>query len=208
VGLVGYPSVGKSTLISTISNAKPKIAEYEFTTLIPNLGVVNVGEYDSFLMADIPGIIEGASGGKGLGLEFLKHIERTKSLLLLIDIANYRDIEYQYNTLLVELERYSKQLATKRLSVAITKCDTMEADEVNLYLEEFLNSIGLTPNGTLEQYKADSRYISYGFQGDFGEELPTNKPLFLLPISAVSHLNLDTLRYSLYNYIRRIEGDE
>jgi len=95
VGLVGYPNVGKSTLIATLSNARPQVANYEFTTLTPKLGVVHMGDYDSFMMADIPGIIEGASDGRGLGHEFLKHIERTKTLLLMIDAANYREMKYQ-----------------------------------------------------------------------------------------------------------------
>ena len=99
VGLVGYPNVGKSTLISVTSNATPEIANYEFTTLTPKLGVVTVGDYNSFVMADIPGIIDGASEGRGLGLEFLKHIERTKTLLFVIDVANYRKMIDQYNVL-------------------------------------------------------------------------------------------------------------
>jgi GTP-binding protein len=208
VGLVGYPSVGKSTLISSISNAKPKIAEYEFTTLIPNLGVVNVGEYDSFMMADIPGIIEGASSGKGLGLEFLKHIERTKTLLLLVDMANYRDMKYQYETLLVELERYSSELAGRRFAIAITKCDSFSIDEVNRLTNKFLEDIGLEANDILKRYKANMDYISYGFREDFGVKLPITQPLFVLPISSVSHLNTEALRYSLKGFIKSVEEVE
>ena len=208
VGLVGYPSVGKSTLISTISNAKPKVASYEFTTLIPNLGVVNVGEYDSFMMADIPGIIEGASSGKGLGLEFLKHIERTKTLLLLVDVANYREMKYQYETLLVELQRYSKELAGRRFAVAITKCDSFPIEEVNSLTEKFLEDIGLKSNKILKRYKANMDYVSYGFEEDFGVILPVNEPLFVLPISSVSHLNTEALRYSLKGFVKSVEEQE
>jgi len=208
VGLVGYPNVGKSTLISVISNAKPKIADYEFTTLIPNLGVVNVGEYDSFMMADIPGIIEGASDGRGLGLEFLKHIERTKTLLLLVDVANYREMKYQYETLLVELQRYSKELATRGFAVAVTKCDVMSSDEVNDRVGEFIKDIGLEPNRTLNRFKANSKYISYGFKEDFGVDLPQNEPLFVLPISSVSHLNTEALRFVLKNFVKSLQEQE
>jgi len=208
VGLVGYPSVGKSTLISAISNAKPKVAAYEFTTLVPNLGVVNVGEFDSFMMADIPGIIEGASDGRGLGLEFLKHIERTKTLLLLVDMANYREMQYQYETLLVELQRYSSELATRRFAVAITKCDTLPVEEVNALTEKFLKDIGLKANKTLNRFKAKKEYVSYGFEEDFGVDLPENEPLFVLPISSVSHLNTESLRYSLKNFVKSVEEQE
>ena len=208
VGLVGYPSVGKSTLISTITNAKPKVASYEFTTLIPNLGVVNVGEYDSFMMADIPGIIEGASDGRGLGLEFLKHIERTKTLLLLVDMANYRKMKYQYKTLLVELERYSEVLAKRPFAVALTKCDSFLVDEVNSLTEQFLSDIGLEANKTLQKFKANPEYSSYGFVEDFGVELPTSEPLFVLPISSVSHLNTEALRFALKNYIVAVNEEE
>ena len=208
VGLVGYPSVGKSTLISAISNAKPKVAAYEFTTLTPNLGVVSVGDYDSFMMADIPGIIEGASDGRGLGHEFLKHIERTKTLLLLVDAANYREMKYQYETLLVELERYSETLATRNFAVAITKCDSFPVDKVNELTEEFLKEINLKPNKTLQKFKANKEYNSYGFEEDFGLELPKNEPLFVLPISSVSHLNTEALRYSLKNFVLAVKNEE
>ena len=208
VGLVGYPSVGKSTLISTITNAKPKVASYEFTTLTPNLGVVNVGDYDSFMMADIPGIIEGASDGRGLGLEFLKHIERTKTLLLLVDSANYREMKYQYETLLVELERYSETLAKRPFAVALTKCDSFSIDEVNSLTEQFLSDIGVEANKTLQKFKANKAYTSYGFEEDFGVDLPTAKPLFVLPISSVSHLNTEALRFALKNYVTAVNEEE
>ncbi len=208
VGLVGYPSVGKSTLISTITNAKPKVASYEFTTLTPNLGVVNVGDYDSFMMADIPGIIEGASDGRGLGLEFLKHIERTKTLLLLVDSANYREMKYQYETLLVELERYSETLAKRPFAVALTKCDSFSIDEVNSLTEQFLSDIGVEANKTLQKFKANKAYTSYGFEEDFGVDLPTTKPLFVLPISSVSHLNTEALRFALKNYVIAVNEEE
>ncbi|CAA6821426.1 MAG: GTP-binding protein Obg [uncultured Sulfurovum sp.] len=208
VGLVGYPSVGKSTLISAISNATPKVAAYEFTTLTPNLGVVNVGDYDSFMMADIPGIIEGASDGRGLGLEFLKHIERTKTLLLLVDAANYREMKYQYETLLVELERYSEALATRNFAVAITKCDSFPVEKVNELTEQFLEDIGLSVNKTLNKFKAKKEYSSYGFEEDFGLVLPKDEPLFVLPISSVSHLNTEALRYTLKNFVVAVNEQE
>jgi GTP-binding protein len=208
VGLVGYPNVGKSTLISTLSNAKPQVANYEFTTLTPRLGVVNVGDYDSFMMADIPGIIEGASDGKGLGLEFLRHIERTKTLLLLIDAANYREMQYQYESLLVELERYSKQLATRKYAVAITKVDAFSAEEANKLTEKFLADIGLVANTTLQKFKADKNYSGYGFEQDFGVKLPQNQPLFVLPISSVTHLNTEALRYALSDIVKAVKEEE
>jgi len=208
VGLVGYPSVGKSTLISALSNARPKVASYEFTTLVPNLGVVNVGEYDSFMMADIPGIIEGASDGRGLGLEFLRHIERTKTLLILVDVANYREMKYQYETLLVELQRYSSELAGRNFAVAITKCDSLPVEEVNNLVGTFIEDIGLTANRTLSKYKVNSDYLSYGFEEDFGVELPKDAPLFVLPISSVSHLNTDPLRFALKSFIVSVNEQE
>ena len=207
VGLVGYPNVGKSTLISTLSNARPQVANYEFTTLTPKLGVVHIGDFDSFMMADIPGIIEGASDGRGLGLEFLKHIERTKTLLLMIDAANYREMKYQYETLLVELQRYSETLATRKHAIAITKIDSLSQDEVNALAETFLEDIGLKANDTLNQYKADSGYVSYGFKKDFGVALPQEKPLFVLPISSVAHLNTEALRYALDDFVKSVDEE-
>ncbi|OQX50185.1 MAG: GTPase ObgE [Epsilonproteobacteria bacterium 4484_20] len=208
VGLVGYPNVGKSTLIATLSNARPQVANYEFTTLTPKLGVVHIGDYDSFMMADIPGIIEGASDGRGLGLEFLKHIERTKTLLLMIDAANYREMKYQYETLLVELDRYSETLAGRKHAVAITKIDSLSQDEVNELTETFLADIGITPNDTLKKYKADMNYVSYGFKTDFGIDLPEKEPLFVLPISSVAHLNTEALRYALGDFIKNVKEEQ
>ena len=129
VGLVGYPNAGKSTLISVISAAKPKIADYPFTTLEPNLGIVRYKEYKSFTVADIPGIIEGAHEGKGLGHKFLRHIERTKILLLMIDITS-EDYAADYKTLLNELKSYSKKLSAKKKLVALTKADLIPEAEL------------------------------------------------------------------------------
>jgi GTP-binding protein len=127
VGLVGFPNAGKSTLISVISAAKPKIADYPFTTLVPNLGIVRYEEYKSFVMADIPGIIEGAAEGKGLGLQFLRHIERTKILAILI-AADSPDIAEEYRTLLGELEKFDKGLLDKPRMVVVTKMDIASED--------------------------------------------------------------------------------
>ncbi|MBV6512027.1 MAG: GTPase Obg [Ignavibacteriaceae bacterium] len=128
IGLVGFPNAGKSTLISVISEAKPKIADYPFTTLEPNLGIVRYKDFNSFTVADIPGIIAGAHEGKGLGLQFLRHIERTRILLFLID-ASSETHEQDYDTLLNELELYSSSLAAKKKIIAISKCDIIEESE-------------------------------------------------------------------------------
>lgn len=125
VGIVGFPNAGKSTLISVISAAKPKIADYPFTTLEPNLGIVYYKDYQSFTVADIPGIIEGAHEGKGLGLKFLRHIERTKVLLFLIDITS-ENIEKDYKVLLNELKQYSPKLAESPKLLALSKFDLIE----------------------------------------------------------------------------------
>ncbi|NLJ07911.1 MAG: GTPase ObgE [Sphingobacteriales bacterium] len=127
VGLVGFPNAGKSTLLSVISAARPKIADFPFTTIVPNVGVVQAGKYRSFVVADIPGIIEGASEGKGLGLRFLRHIERNSVLLFMISVEN-QDITSQFEILLNELEKYNPALLNKKRLLAITKCDIVDYD--------------------------------------------------------------------------------
>jgi len=198
VGLVGFPNVGKSTLISALSNARPEIADYEFTTLTPKLGVVSLGEYDSFLMADIPGIIEGASDGRGLGLEFLRHIERTKSLLLMVDATNYREMRYQMETLQEELQRYSQELAGRPYAVGITKIDALSDNEIDSKTEELLEALGLAPNEILDgRFDADRKLLSYAYPRESWEELPSGRPVFILPFSSVSGRNLEPLRFAL-----------
>ena len=137
VGLVGFPNAGKSTFISSVSAAKPKIADYPFTTLQPNLGIVNYKDFQSFIIADIPGIIEGAHEGKGLGLKFLRHIERTKFLLIIIDIT-VESIEDQFKALLNELSNYSTVLAQKDYAVAFSKADLLPEEELEEYKKKKL----------------------------------------------------------------------
>ena len=136
IGLVGFPNAGKSTLLSTISAARPKIADYPFTTLVPHLGMVNVDNKHSFVMADIPGIIEGASEGKGLGLRFLRHIERNPLLLFLIP-ADSEDVAHDYEVLLNELAQYNPELLDKQRILAISKCDLID-DEIRADIEKHL----------------------------------------------------------------------
>ena len=137
VGLVGFPNAGKSTLLSVITSAKPKIADYEFTTLKPNLGIVEYRDFQSFVMADIPGIIEGAAEGKGLGHYFLRHIERNSILLFLIP-ADEDDIKNQYDILLDELRRYNPEMLDKERIVAISKSDLLDA-ELEAELKQILD---------------------------------------------------------------------
>jgi GTPase len=140
VGLVGFPNAGKSTLISRISAARPKIADYPFTTLEPNLGIVRYKDYLSFTVADIPGIIEGAHQGKGLGHQFLRHIERTRILLVLIDITS-EDYQKDYNILINELKSYSTELVKKQKFAALSKADlASDADLGKLRKKKLRNS--------------------------------------------------------------------
>lgn len=137
VGLVGFPNAGKSTLLSVLSAAKPEIADYPFTTLVPNLGIVSYRDNRSFVMADIPGIIEGASAGKGLGFRFLRHIERNSVLLFMIPADTSRDIKDEYNILLHELTEYNPELTHKPRVLAITKADMLD-DELQHELAQTL----------------------------------------------------------------------
>jgi GTP-binding protein len=139
VGLVGFPNAGKSTLLSVVSAAKPKIADYPFTTLVPNLGIVQYRENRSFVMADIPGIIEGASEGKGLGIRFLRHIERNSILLFLVP-ADSRDIHQEYRILLKELKDYNPELLDKKRILAISKADLLD-DELKDEIREDLPAV-------------------------------------------------------------------
>ena len=127
VGLVGFPNAGKSTLLSVVSAAKPKIADYAFTTLEPNLGIVEVRDHKSFVMADIPGIIEGAHEGRGLGTRFLRHIERNSVLLFMIP-ADSDDLRRDYDILLGELTQYNPELLDKQRLLAVTKCDMLDEE--------------------------------------------------------------------------------
>ncbi|MCQ2336137.1 MAG: GTPase ObgE [Paludibacteraceae bacterium] len=128
VGLVGFPNAGKSTLLSVVSAAKPKIADYPFTTLEPNIGIVGYRDSKSFVMADIPGIIEGASEGKGLGLRFLRHIERNSALLFMVPSTS-ENVEADYEILLAELVKYNPELADKNRVLAVTKCDLTDDEQ-------------------------------------------------------------------------------
>ena len=131
VGLVGFPNAGKSTLLSALSSARPKIANYPFTTLEPSLGIVSYHDKQSFVMADIPGIIEGASEGKGLGLRFLRHIERN-SLLLFMVPGDTDDIKREYEVLLNELNNFNPEMADKHRVLAVTKCDLLDDELIEM----------------------------------------------------------------------------
>lgn len=156
VGLVGFPNAGKSTLLSVVSAAKPKIASYAFTTLVPNLGIVRYREQYSFVMADIPGIIEDAHKGKGLGIKFLRHIERNSVLLFMVPV-DAEDIRKEYEILLKEVELYNPELIQKEKMLAITKCDMIDDElEAEIFVEikdlnpVFISSVAQTGLNTLK----------------------------------------------------------
>ncbi len=144
VGLVGFPNAGKSTLLSVLTSAKPKIADYEFTTLKPNLGIVKYRDFRSFVMADIPGIIEGAAEGKGLGHYFLRHIERNSILLFLIP-ADSNDISKEYEILLNELKKYNPELLDKNRLVAISKSDMLDDELIGEMKSQLDKDLKQTP---------------------------------------------------------------
>ena len=140
IGIIGLPSTGKSTLISRVTNVRPKIADYPFTTLIPNLGVVDY-KGQSWVLADIPGLIPGASQGKGLGFDFLRHTERTRALIHLLDASHYEDIVHDYRAIRHELEAYSPTLAEKPELVVINKCDLLDEDSLKLLTHYFTKHV-------------------------------------------------------------------
>ena len=176
VGLVGFPNAGKSTLLSALSSAKPKIANYPFTTLEPSLGIVAYRDNKSFVMADIPGIIEGASEGKGLGLRFLRHIERN-SLLLFMVPGDTDDILREYNILLRELENFNPDMLDKHRVLAVTKCDLLDDELIEMLRKEIKET---------------------GRQGDKESGRQGDKELPVVFISAVANKGLDELKDVLW----------
>jgi GTP-binding protein len=202
VGLVGFPNVGKSTLISTVSNARPEIANYEFTTLTPKLGQVNIGDYESFVMADIPGIIGGAHEGKGLGIKFLRHIERTKTLLFMIDLASYRDLKEQIDVLREEVAAFSEKLGKSKYAIALTRVDIVPPEDVKALVEGFIEMMGLEPTQKSE-FDFDAN-LPYFIQESVDETLgyDREKPYFIVPISSATYKNIEPLKYALFNLVR------
>jgi GTP-binding protein len=207
VGLVGFPNVGKSTLISILSNATPEVANYEFTTLTPKLGVVKVDDFTSFVMADIPGIIGGASDGKGLGLEFLKHIERTKFLLFMLDVANYRTLQEQYDTLKQELGNFSELMKTRDFAIALTRMDSVMEDEAKEKISDFLSHIGLESTKHTNRYHFDEKFKTYLQPIDEFVEYDHSKPFFVVPISSMSRLNIQPLKFALLDAVKKIRDE-
>jgi len=186
VGLLGLPNAGKSSLITAVSSARPKVADYPFTTLVPNLGVVRVDDESSFVMADIPGLIEGASEGAGLGIRFLKHLARTKVLLHLVDVApiDQSDPAEAAEIIIQELEQFSPVLASRERWLVLNKIDLLPADEVDMlvdYMREALNWEGrifpisaVTRHGTRELCEALMEMISR-FNRDLAEDAELRK---------------------------------
>ncbi|KAA6225107.1 MULTISPECIES: GTPase ObgE [unclassified Campylobacter] len=178
VGLVGFPNAGKSTLISVLSNARPQIADYEFTTLTPKLGMVVVDDYNSFVMADIPGIIQGASKGKGLGLEFLRHIQRTKFLLFMLDLGRDMSLKEQFLILRKEIENFSNELFQRNFGIAISKCDMQKMTV------EFKN-----------KFKEESNELK--------EFLKNENFSFIIEFSSLEKIGLNELKFKLLNECKK-----
>jgi len=202
IGLVGFPNVGKSTLISTVSNARPEIANYEFTTLTPKLGQVNIGDFESFIMADIPGIIGGAHEGKGLGIKFLRHIERTKTLLYMVDLASYRDLKEQIEVLKDEIASFSPKLATSKFAIALTRVDLISPDEISDLVNSFLDLLGLKASSHSD-FNFDEN-IPYFIQDEADETLGFDRetPYLVAAISSATHKNIDALKHSLFKLVQ------
>ena len=195
VGLVGFPNAGKSTLLSALSNARPKIANYPFTTMEPSLGIVGYRDQKSFVMADIPGIIEGAAEGKGLGLRFLRHIERN-SLLLFMVPGDTDDIRREYEILLNELRQFNPEMLDKHRVLAITKCDLLDEELIEMLRQETLSQPLPTGRGV------DTPTV--GKQGLQGNDSPPSQggvggeSLPVVFISAVTGYGLDELKDVLW----------
>jgi len=202
VGLVGFPNVGKSTLISTVSNARPEIANYEFTTLTPKLGQVNIGDFESFVMADIPGIIGGAHEGKGLGIKFLRHIERTKILLYMVDLASYRDLKEQIEVLKNEIASFSEVLGKSKFAIALTRVDIVPPDEINELIESFLDLVGVKASKKNE-FNFDANmpfYVQDNAEVELGFDI--EKPYLIAPISSATNKNIEALKYALFSLVK------
>jgi len=202
IGLVGFPNVGKSTLISTVSNARPEIANYEFTTLTPKLGQVNIGDFESFVMADIPGIIGGAHEGKGLGIKFLRHIERTKILLYMVDLASYRDLKEQIEVLKEEIASFSENMGKNKYAIALTRVDVVPMEDREELVQSFLDLLGLEASKTNE-FKFDEGMPFY-VQDSADETLGFDRemPYLVAPISSATFINIEALKYSLFNLVQ------
>ena len=163
MGLVGFPNAGKSTLVSALSNARPKIANYPFTTMEPSLGIVGYRDNKSFVMADIPGIIEGASEGKGLGLRFLRHIERN-SLLLFMVPGDTDDIRKEYEILLNELRQFNPEMLDKHRVLAVTKCDLLDAELIEMLKADLSSHNGDNGYSPLCEIVFISAVTGYGLE--------------------------------------------
>lgn len=176
VGLIGFPNVGKSTLIAAVSEAKPKIASYHFTTLTPNLGVVNAGDHKSFVMADIPGLIEGAHQGTGLGHEFLKHIERTRLLIHIIDISGVegRDPLIDFKVINEELAKYNRRLSERKQIVALNKIDILQDREKAAKVKEEIIRMGYEVFEISAATKKGVKELMYR-AAELLEEIPENE---------------------------------
>ena len=203
VGLVGFPNAGKSTLVSALSNARPKIANYPFTTMEPSLGIVGYRDNKSFVMADIPGIIEGAAEGRGLGLRFLRHIERN-SLLLFMVPGDTDNIRREYDILLGELQKFNPELLQKQRVLAITKCDLLDEELMGMLREE----LEASPSGGAKA-SPDSPTSKASPSGGRLEGAP------IVFISAVTGFHLDELKDVLWrelnsesNKLQTIQADD